>query len=104
MARLERHRTDDVDLEAIQDNIADALQPLLNNPLINGGVLLAPVALTTATSEVAHGLGRTLRGWVVVDKDANARIWRVASPANPNSARTIRLTASSAVNVTLYVF
>lgn len=104
MARFERHRASDPvkadDLAVIQDNVESTLQPLLTNPLIDGGVLVGPVAITTSATNVSHLLGRAVRGWVLVDKDADARVWRQGA-ATP---LLLPLRASAAVNVRLYVF
>lgn len=108
MARLERHHASDpvnaLDLAQVQDNIEATLQPLLMNPILDGGILLSRVALGATTVAVPHKLNRALRGWVVVDRDADARVWRDASTVNPTPTSTLPLKASAAVNVTLYVF
>lgn len=64
------------------------------------GVVLEDLALSTTVRVVNHGLGYKPRGWVVVDKDADARIYRSAN----KSATTISLTASATVTATVWVF
>lgn len=56
----------DKQINAVQDNIALALQPLLNEDQLDS-ILLKNITLTAGiVNTVAHGLGRPLQGWYVV--------------------------------------
>jgi len=48
---------------------------------------------------LTHGLGRIPAGFVVVDSDADAAVWRVSQDAN-----SITLRAGAAVNAAVWVF
>jgi hypothetical protein len=105
---LDRLQVADDDLRRVQDNVVKAFLPLSRNPLLDGN-LLEGVALVggSADNEVAHKLGRKLRGWVVL------RCYAVASPedtslwdtqsTNPSPELTLRLRALNAMTVDLWV-
>lgn len=73
--------------------------PILAGRLIErvpGGPL---VNIGTGDTLIAHLLGRLPRGWIVTDRDADARIWRIRA-----DTRYLTLRASVSVNVALWVF
>lgn len=108
-----RIRTADPDLDRVQDSLAQTLDPvvkaaLLNNVLVSnmpGTAVGTTVQLNIGTSfqNVAHTLGRTPIGWLVVRRDADANVWETAI-GNPDATKFLRLRATVAVNVTLLVF
>lgn len=105
MARFTRHKTTDLNLETIQENVADAIEPLMGNPALDGVLLTGiTIAATPTVTSVSHGLGRALRGWVVVRRRANAQVWDTQDSNAALEARTLNLIASAAVVVDLYVF
>lgn len=57
----------------------------------------ATVTLTTGVTRVSHGLGRAPVAWQLVDKNAQADVWRNGT-ANSD---TIPLQASATVTVTI---
>lgn len=57
------------------------------------------VTLGTTTSLVSHQLGKKPTAWIVVDKTAQADVWRDTTQAMTNDK--IPLKASAAVTVTL---
>lgn len=87
----------------VQDNVAKVVDPLLRNPLIDGR-LIEGVVLGAATAEINHGLGRTLKGWFVTRRPANVSVWDVDQDANRQRSKTLKLQASAAVTVDIYVF
>lgn len=74
------------------------------NPLIafapTQGLLLKSIHLNNGVTVVDHKLGKVLQGWIVIDKDANANIYRSAALNN----LTLTLTSDAATNVSLWVF
>lgn len=75
-----------------------ALDDLFSNPL-NNGTLLSPIDLKTGGNDVSHKLGRKLQGWIVVNKSAASDIYSASSDKT-----ILKLTASAACTVTLFVF
>lgn len=90
----------DQDLNAVQENVEESLTPLIKNPLLDG-IILSNIALTTGDNDISHKLGRKLQGWIVVDRDANANIYRKTSTT---PTLTLKLNSSANVTVSLYVF
>ena len=74
------------------------------NPVIdlapNQGTLIGPVDLTTGVNQVNHLLQRIPQGWIIVDQNASASIYRSA----PFNKLTLTLTTSAPVSVKLWVF
>jgi hypothetical protein len=83
----------------MQTRWASLIEPVLSQPF-NNGVLLQEVELSTGTNKINHKLGRKPQGWVVVDQNAAATVYRSA----PFNALTLTLTASAGVTVSLHVF
>jgi hypothetical protein len=49
---------------------------------------------------VRHGLGRVPAGWTIIDKDADARVWRSSDATSVH----LPLTASATVKTTVRIF
>jgi len=90
-------------LNLFQDRVLKSVNPLLNNPLLDG-VLLEEVVLLTGDNVVNHTLGRPLIGWIVTRRRASATIYdnQDANTGTPNL--TLVLNSSANVTVDLYVF
>lgn len=86
----------------IQDNIATILEPLSNVPL-NNGQILQNVALVSGTNNVVHKLARKPLGWFIIRQRSSGTVYDTQD-TNPNSAVFLRLVASAAINVDLFVF
>ncbi len=78
---------------------ATTLNPILVNPL-NSIIILKNIALINGATIINHGLGRLMQGWIIIDVNGAATIYRSA-PLNPS---TLTLTSNAAVTVTLGVF
>jgi hypothetical protein len=105
MSRVRDFRTitsESEDLNKVQQNVTNALEPLINSPL-NNCVILENVAVGTSATEIMHKLGRTLRGWTVIRQRADSRIWDVQD-TNQRPKTTLLLQASTSVVVDLLVF
>ena len=85
----------------MQDNIADSFTPIVKNPVLDGHVL-TDQALIVGTTNVAHGLGRPLIGWIIIDNSAAAKVYRTGSSTAPE--RLLSLVSDTACTVSLYVF
>lgn len=87
-------------LQQIQDAIAQALNPVLALPIVDGR-LIENVALGTGgVNLVTHGLGRPPKLWMLARVNADCRIWET-------TARTtdlqLALNTSAPVMVSLWV-
>lgn len=59
----------------LQDNVAQALVPVLSNPLLNGRLIEGVFLSTSAATPVEHKLGRRALGYIVVAKNASATVY-----------------------------
>lgn len=94
---FKRINTDNFDINRVQDNIQNLVNQI--NISITNGTIINTQVLTTDTI-VNHLLGRKPKGWIVVDKDANADVWRSGSTTD----KKVILSATTSVNVVLYFF
>ena len=95
--------TENQELNNLQENIEEVIQPLVKNPLLDGLVLTDVVLTTGQDNRVDHKLGRKLLGWTVVGLNANAVIYdNQANNSLPNSTLLLRTSANCTVK--LYVF
>ena len=60
--------------------MATILDPVVANPIVNSN-LLESVSLASGVNVINHKLGRKQRGYIIVDQDASAEIYRY-SPLN----------------------
>ncbi len=86
------------EVNRLQDNIVEVLNPLIIAPL-SSSVLLTNVALSAVPTKVAHKLGRHMQGWIVAAKNANEDVWEIESTKS-----TITLQATGDVILSLLVF
>lgn len=91
--------TNNKDLVMMQNRWASIINPLLDNPYMQG-ILLNSISLNNGVTVVNHKLGRKLQGWVLVDIDGAAEVYRSA----PKNDLTLTLTSNAAVTCDLYVF
>ncbi len=89
---------EDADLNKVQENIEYALGPVLASAIIDG-VQIQSIELTTTPQPISHKLGRRPRGWVIVDQDADARVWSTARDKN-----VLILQASSPCTISVWVY
>ena len=91
--------TNDLGLMQLQTNVYESLSPLSRLPLLNG-TLLEAVSLSTSDTQVEHKLGRKPLGWLLVDIDADATVFRTAA----FNEQFITLQSSAAVTCNIWVF
>lgn len=103
MKEFKRIRVIDQDLNAVQTNIQEYVEPLTDNPILDG-VLIQNITLTAGTSTpVKHKLGRKPLGWVVVRKRAESTVWDTQDN-NELPTLTLELDCSANVTVDLWIF
>jgi hypothetical protein len=97
----------DVAVSLAVDSLTNAIESLTDEPLL-GARLKTGVALTEGANVVAHGLGRTLRGWFVVGSQAGYAFLYDRQSTNPTPDKTLALTINGTVGgsatVNLIVF
>ncbi len=103
MTRVTHYRrVKDIDekLSEVQDAVADSFNSIVNKQILAGRV--ADVIIPAGLSVVyPHRLGRNLVGWIIIDKNAAADVYRT-NKDSPNLF--LNLTASAPVTLKLWVF
>jgi len=94
--------TKDQDLNRVQDNLVNTLNPVFNTPIL-GGVLLQNISLSIGFNTIKHKLGRKLIGWVLVRQRSFANIYD-NQDNNLIPSKTLTLVTGDDVIVDLYVF
>lgn len=92
---------DDPMINRIQDLIARAMQFIGDNFLGNVAII-ANQAIGVTDTQVFHGLGRQIRGRIIVAQSADARIWDGTASTAPS--QFINLKANAAVTVSVLFF
>lgn len=78
---------------------ASELNPLLSNPLNNVSIL-TNIVLQSGNNTINHLLGRLQQGWVIVDIQGAAAIYRSA----PFNTTTLVLNSSAPVTLSIGVY
>lgn len=103
LRRFERIPVPDSDLNRVQSRLQDALLPITSSSIIDGLLITGQELASGTTSIISHGLGRNIKGWIVVGKNAAQHVYDVQS-SNDNPDKFLYLTAGGTVTVDLWVF
>lgn len=87
------------ELHLMQTRWASLINPLLRRPL-NSSVQSDPILLSIGDNIINHRLGRKPQGWIIIDVDGDAQIYRSA----PFNDKTLTLNSDAAVTIQLIVF
>lgn len=86
-------------LMLLQKQWTSQLNPLLAVSLTQGS-LLPDTKLINGVNTFNHYLGKQMTGWILVDQNALASIFR----SQPLNSQTLTLTSNAEVTVSLWVF
>lgn len=101
MAVLKRINTEDKNLNQVQENVDKVLDGINSNPLL-GGRIRENISLSTGVAhQLEHGLNRKPIGYFIIKKNAEADVWDTVSSM---PAKTIILTSSANVVISIYIF
>lgn len=89
-------------MNQLQQNLKQAVDPLLQNPFLDGYVI-SNIDLATGDNTISHGLNRPLQGWVQVLADAGVTLYDKQED-NTTPSSTLVLNSSGAATISLYVF
>jgi hypothetical protein len=90
------------DIENFQTAVERNFKEYNDRPWLQS-LLVENVTIGTAATRVEHRLGKAYRGWRVIDKQADARVWRDTT-ATEDTSRYLVLLASASVVISLEVF
>lgn len=76
------------------------LNPVIANPLVNGQQINLIVLTANTPRDVSHSLGQLPKGWIVVNQDAAASVFK----SQPFNAKTITLEANANVTVSIWIY
>lgn len=94
--------TESLPLNQAQANVAQSLNPLIANPLMQG-LSLTNVPLLSGYNLINHTLGRPLVGWFVTRLRAPASIYDLQD-SNTTPQYNLALESSADVVVDIYVY
>ena len=86
-------------INKLQENISLKFDQFDAMPFAKGNYLES-VAISTSDTSVNHGLGVTPIGFIILDKNANATVWR----SGTSTDKVLTLRASASVTINLWVF
>lgn len=93
----------DFELSKIQGNFKEFAEQFSGLPFLTGVLLSAngqtTFQITTSGLQIAHGLQRVPVGWILIDNDSNATIWRASW-----DDKFITFDSSSTSNIKVWVF
>lgn len=92
-------KSDDQTLMLLEKQWSSELNPLLSNILTQGS-MLSNVNIVTGSNTFNHYLGKQMTGWILIDQDSLASIYRSA----PLNTKTLTLTSDANVLISLWIF
>jgi hypothetical protein len=99
-----RSGSNNADIQRVENSLVSTLQSIITNPLLNTPTLKKAIVLTSGVDNVVdHGLNRPVTGWIIVDKNATADIYKSAT-TNTMPTTSIILNTTSTVTVTILFF
>jgi hypothetical protein len=98
MRAIAKARLPDPTTDRVVSQTADAVNFLLTNSILSSN-LVSVVFSGAGSKSIAHTLQKQPIGWVIVDKNTTAGLYRTAWDSS-----TLTLTASASGNFTILVF
>lgn len=92
--------TQDQALSQLSTKWKAILDPVLANTLVQGQQIDGITLTSGQPQAVYHSLGQIPQGWIVVDTNASANIWR----SQPFNAKTITLEASNNTTISIWIY
>lgn len=99
---IKRVQIEDRLLQQMQTNLIEAINPTLNNLLVQG-LFLQKVSLSAGSNIIPTMLNRPLNGWFITRQRASASVYDTQD-TNLTPSQNLVLVASAPVVVDLYVF
>lgn len=99
MKNLKKVVTDDRNINQLQDNVEQAITPIITSEIINGLIIKDIEVLTGTTKTIPHKLGRAPNGYAIIKRNANSQVWNGVI-----NKKNIELNSSANVTISLWVF
>lgn len=96
--------SNDPEVRAVDQKLLTIFNSIIKNPLLNSPVLLTAIMLSSGVdTPINHTLGRAVKGWIIVDKNATGDIWQ-STTANPIPTSSIILRSNATMTVSILFF
>ena len=95
-------QTDDRNIQQLQQNIKQAVDPVIQNPLVNGQ-LKKNLTMVAGTNTIMTGLNREIQGYLVVRNRAASTYYDIQD-SNPIPTKTLILVFSAPTVIDVYIF
>lgn len=99
---MKKVQTQDRLLQQIQTNIADILDPISSNLLVQGH-FIKNIQLISGTNTIPTGLNQNLNGWIITRLRSLATIYD-NQDNNITPSQNLILISNASTNIDLYVF
>jgi len=76
------------------------LNPVVNNPIVDGHALNGVVLIANTPQQINHRLGRNQIGWIVTDNNASTSIYRT----QPFNSHFLTLESGANCTINLWVY
>jgi len=99
---FQKLNSENYEIQRLQERVEDVFNAVNASPL-PAGRLLADLSVGITTQEFNHGLGRSPLGYFIVRSNNGESVFD-DQENNTKPTRTLRLTATAATTVSLWVF
>jgi hypothetical protein len=103
MVEFERYRSDNYELNRVQDKVEDFARGVQLGGIIDGRLIVDLELVANKTYQVYHGLNRRYKGYIVVSTTA-ANVVIVKETENNSPDKYIPLQSAANSTVSLWVF
>jgi hypothetical protein len=100
---FQRVDTTDSSMREMQYRLEETLRPVTDSSIVDGRLIEDVSLASGTTSKIAHKLGRSIIGWIVVGKNAAQHVYDENS-GKSDLGTYLHLTASGTVTVNVWVF
>ena len=97
-----RRKANDPQIDKVLEPLWSAAERVGRNQLLNGTYLTA-IMLAGTPKRFVHSLGRSWRGWLLVDTSGTEPVYRV-NRSSTDKASELWLQSAADTEVTIYVF
>jgi len=96
--------SDDPNVRILDQKLLAIFNSIIKNPLLNTPTLLTGIMLTSGVDTIVnHTLGRAVKGWIIVDKNATGDVWQ-SSTTNAIPKSSIILKSNATITVSILFF
>jgi len=100
-AKVQRVHVSDSAVSRMQGNLANAIDQLSSAEILDGYFVAGIRLFAGRANSFDHGLGRDLRGYIVVRRSGNCVVW---DDDTASSSKTLALYTSADCTVALWIF